>query len=197
MKKSTAIFILLLTALLWNCQSTTTPDTEDTKIDPETEWKETGAEITAAVGKALLSTVQQKMSDEGVAGAIDYCRVNALPLTDSLAEKYNVKVKRTALLTRNDKNKPTAPELNVLSQMAAQEKPAPAIGYTTDNHPVYYEPIVLKEFCQTCHGIPGRSMTLETDSLIKSHYPLDRATGFSAGDFRGMWVVYFNEKAAL
>lgn len=180
-----------LIAGLWACQGGGTSQ-ESADVDQK-DLLATGKTITQNVGKTLLKTVQQKMGEGGVEAAIDYCRVNALPITDSLAAAHGVRVKRTALKTRNPENNPTALEREVLGKMKLQNPPQAMVTETETGQTVYYAPIVLKGFCQTCHGTPGETMAIETDSLIKAHYPSDMATGFAEGDLRGMWAVYFDE----
>lgn len=159
----------------------------------EKEMMDAGAEITKSVGMTLIKTVKQKMSEGGVEAALQFCNANALNITDSLSQEHGVRVKRTALKTRNPDNNPTELEKEALSKMALQQPPQPSVQMIEDGNAVYFQPIVLKGFCQVCHGVPGETLTLQTDSLIKSHYPSDRATGFSEGDLRGMWAVYFDE----
>lgn len=192
MKATAAIALIFTAAFLWTCQ---TAVSDDEQQHAEEELMKAGAEITQSVGSTLMQTVQKHMSESGVEGALEFCQANALPITDSLARKHDVTIKRTAFRTRNPENDPTEFELKVLSNMKGQDIYEPAISYTEEGNPVYYEPIVLKDFCQTCHGVPGQSMTIETDSLIKAHYPNDEATGFSSGDLRGMWVITFDEDA--
>lgn len=52
----------------------------------------------------------------------------------------------------------------------------------------YAEPITVEPVCLTCHGV-------ELDDAIAAQlaalYPEDQATGFSAGDFRGVFWVEF------
>jgi hypothetical protein len=51
----------------------------------------------------------------------------------------------------------------------------------------YVEPIRVRHFCLSCHG-PSLEPSLE--GVIRELYPDDQATGFSAGDFRGLfWVT--------
>lgn len=192
MKKPVLITLVALSGLLWTCG----PDggSETSKKWSKEKVMKTGAEVTKSVGMTLIKTVKQKMSEGGVEAALGYCEANALAITDSLAEKHGVNVKRTALKTRNPKNNPTDSERKVLTKMAAQGQPQAEWTTTDDGGAVYYQPIQLQAFCQTCHGTPGESMTMQTDSLIKARYPKDRATGFAEGDLRGMWVVHFNEQ---
>lgn len=191
MKKSVIVAMVLISGLMWTCG----PDSgsDSAKKWSEEEVMKTGSEVTKSVGMTLIKTVQQKMSEGGVESALGYCEANALAITDSLSEKHGVKVKRTALKIRNPKNNPNDEERKVLTKMAGQAEPQAEWTTTDDGGAVYYQPIELQAFCQTCHGTPGESMTVQTDSLIKAHYPEDQATGFSEDDLRGMWVVTFND----
>jgi len=48
----------------------------------------------------------------------------------------------------------------------------------------YIEPIYVKPGCLQCHG---SVLTPEVRDYLAKHYPDDRATGFSAGDYRGLF----------
>ena len=58
-------------------------------------------------------------------------------------------------------------------------------------NPHFYAPILLQQKCLTCHGIIGEDITFKTDSIIKSIYQNDVATGFKEGDLRGIWSITF------
>lgn len=52
----------------------------------------------------------------------------------------------------------------------------------------YVEAIEVAPLCVVCHG---EALAPELAAQIAAHYPQDRATGFAAGDFRGVfWVEY-------
>ena len=52
----------------------------------------------------------------------------------------------------------------------------------------YVEPILTQPLCLTCHGDVQDPALLER---IKADYPEDRATGFEAGELRGVfWIEY-------
>jgi len=52
----------------------------------------------------------------------------------------------------------------------------------------YAEPIIVQPLCLTCHGDVQDPALLER---IKADYPEDRATGFEAGELRGVfWIEY-------
>lgn len=186
MKASVIIVGIISSLLLWTCGDIGSKQTKSEK-----QIMEEGRAITKAVGSTLIKTVQQKMAAGGIEAAVGYCNINALAITDSVAKAHGVSVKRTALKTRNPKNNPTQLEKDALLKMSAQTDPQAKVVYDENDNAVYFQPIVLQGFCQTCHGTVGESLTVPTNKLIKYNYPYDQATGFSTGDLRGMWAVYF------
>ena len=56
-----------------------------------------------------------------------------------------------------------------------------------DNRVGYAEPITTAPMCLTCHG---NELSAEVRGALAEHYPADQATGFAAGDLRGVfWVT--------
>lgn len=193
MKTLSKIVLITIVVAAFSCapQPENGSEGDTLTTDDRSTMMANGKEIAMAVGKSLVGEVQKAMSEGGVERAINYCKVNALPITDSLAAMHNVSIKRTSLKTRNPLNAPSDLEREMLNKMALMENPAPELAAVKNGGHVYFHPIPLQAFCQTCHGIPGETMQVETDSLIKVHYPEDKATGFSEGDLRGMWAIYF------
>jgi len=37
-------------------------------------------------------------------------------------------------------------------------------------------------------------LAVRTDSILKSYYPEDQATGFKEGELRGMWKITFKNE---
>ncbi|TVR42153.1 MAG: DUF3365 domain-containing protein [Cryomorphaceae bacterium] len=188
MKQTTYVVLALVTSMFWACEGDAP---SSSAIVDEAALKEKGKEVVMATGKALIGAVQQSMGEGGIAGAVSYCNVKALPITDSLAARYGVEVKRTALRVRNPQNRPTDNERTALLRMGASAEPAPELVALEDGQYAYYHPIMLQAFCQACHGAV-ESFSFETDSIIRHYYPDDEAVGFAEGDLRGMWAVYFN-----
>ena len=55
----------------------------------------------------------------------------------------------------------------------------------------YVEPIMVQPMCLVCHG---EALQPGVAAQIDERYPEDRATGFKAGDFRGVFWVEFPER---
>ena len=83
--------------------------------------------ITTVSQQALLTTVQLHMKKGGPTAAVEYCNVYAVPLTDSLSNKYKVKISRISDRNRNPTNIATNDtERDLLKKAAAYFASPPA-----------------------------------------------------------------------
>jgi hypothetical protein len=154
-----------------------------------------GKEIAQATAKKLGGTMVEKMKDGGVKDAVPFCNTKAIPLTDEMSEKFNVSIKRTSHLLRNEDNKPNDEEVLVINSykdlMSKGKGLKPVVELDNDGNPHFYAPIIIQKKCLTCHGEIGVDVTKKSDSIIESYYPKDLATGFKEGDLRGIWSITF------
>ena len=74
-----------------------------------------GKEIAQATAKKLGGTMVEKMKEGGVKEAVPFCNTKAIPFTDEMSEKFNVSIKRTSHLIRNEDNKPNDEEVLVIN----------------------------------------------------------------------------------
>ncbi len=206
--KKTLLFIFLLAisvALINSCNESAKKKTAGEKISKEEklskaekkEYRKTGKKIVKASFGALSSHLKFAMESGGVEGAIQYCSVKAIPLVDSLSESNNVDIRRTSLKYRNLQDKPTDFEKKMLNYFQKRKdtgkKLHPAVKKSPDGKVKYFHPITIsKKLCLNCHGKPGKTMSSENLKAIRELYPDDKATGYKEGDFRGLWVVTFN-----
>lgn len=165
--------------------------TDDQKIYYETQGEEIVTKSTQALGQKLMAA----LSDGGVDAALNYCNLNALPLTDSLSKAMGVTLQRTSLNYRNIANQPQATEIEILNSYTQRESKGeslkPITAVTPDGDVLYASPILVNILCLKCHGKVGEDVQDENYALVKELYPYDKAIGYKAGDFRGMWVVKF------
>ncbi|HAI81129.1 MAG TPA: hypothetical protein DCL65_08885, partial [Chryseobacterium sp.] len=116
---------------------------------------------------------------------------NAIPLTDSISKKYDVRIKRVSDQYRNPNNAANPSELAVITtykaMLAAGKKPE---GLLKDGY--YYSPIVTNAMCLQCHGTPGKDLAEKTHQKIKSLYPQDKATGYGVDELRGIFSIAVN-----
>lgn len=142
---------------------------------------------------ALSSALMEVMSEEGVVPALEYCNLAALPITDSVAEEFQVEVQRLAEKNRNPANAIVNPIdrkiFSELKSLTADELEAfEKLKELKDGTVAYYKPILLQPQCMACHG-PREIIGEDNYLAIKSLYPEDKAYGFQTGDLRGMWKV--------
>ena len=157
-----------------------------------------GKEIAQITVKNLGGNLIKHMKEGGPQQAIPFCNTNAQPLTKEVAKKYNVSIKRTSLKIRNENNKPTKTETEILSQYATSilegTKLKPIVSKDKSGKVHFYAPIKLEAKCLACHGTVGKEVTVKTDSILKALYPNDKATGFQVGDLRGIMSITFGSE---
>lgn len=155
----------------------------------EAEAVAAGEAAANALTRELMGRVSNAIAEGGPAFAIDFCSEEALPLTSAVAEELGVRMKRTSSRVRNPENAPDADERAALAYFEEElEK-----GNTLPQHLVrqidgetrYYRPIIVAELCTTCHG-PRDALDPEVRDALDTRYPEDQATGYAAGDFRGL-----------
>lgn len=152
---------------------------------------EKGKSIAQATQAALGKNLMQAISERGSAGAVEFCNIKALPITDSLAKMHNATVKRVSDKNRNPDNAANEAELVYIkaakNQLAANQNIKPQIK-EEDGKWVAYYPILTNAMCLQCHGNADQ-INKETLAKIESHYPDDQATGYTENEVRGIWVI--------
>lgn len=159
------------------------------------EFTEVGNNIVKVSFESLGGNLKAAASKGGIPNAIKFCNTNAMPLTDSLAKNFNVKIKRSSLKLRNLNNYPDSLESYMLDLYLQIEKMRkPMVGKTilaSNNDVRYFAPIILKNDCLKCHGTIGSDIKDETYTIIKEYYPKDQAVDFKEGKLRGIWSINF------
>lgn len=196
--KKVIIFLsgaFLMTAL--SCQKEKTEVNQSTAAEIQTPApnqspdEEVLKNYAAEAQQLLGSQLKQKIAEGGPENALEFCNINAIPLTDSISKKYNVSIKRVSDQYRNPDNAANPSELAVITtykaMLAAGKMPE---GLLKDNH--YYAPIVTNAMCLQCHGTPGKELAEKTHQKIKSLYPDDKATGYGVDELRGIFSIALN-----
>jgi hypothetical protein len=200
-------------ALAWACQPAApeldveSPEpqaVEPAMVEAPTEGSPTGVmsmEEATAVGQtavkqtggALKEHLITALAEYPVYDAVGYCQTIALPVTDTAAHLEGVQVRRTALRYRNPANAPTEKEMAVLKMF---ESGASVGEMTVDegHYFGYYMPIKMDGLCLNCHGDVRKDIQPATLQAIQKRYPNDQATGFVAGELRGIWSVAIPKK---
>jgi hypothetical protein len=136
----------------------------------------------------LLSAIKE----HEVVGAITVCQTVAPRVADSLSlEGWTIG--RVSAKNRNPRNRATAEELEVLATFADTGATPPEyqeIWDTSDSIVVYryYQPITTAPLCLKCHG-DMQTLAPGVLTAVREAYPGDKATGYSSGELRGMFVV--------
>ena len=146
----------------------------------------------AQLGKNLIKAINEK----GTAGAVEFCHIEAMKLTDSMSVMHNAIIARVSDKPRNPKNKANTKELG---HIAAFKK---LLETGSDIDPIveeiygeinFYYPITTNTMCLQCHGTPNEQITSSTLSSLRNLYPEDRAIGYDIGQVRGMWSIKFDK----
>jgi hypothetical protein len=153
-----------------------------------------GDSLTKISFDTLRSTLLRTISQEGLAGAVVFCKAEAGTLTGTYASGA-VEISRTSLRYRNPANKPDSLSEIVLramqDSMDRASVPKPFLQQTPDGVVHYYKPIMVQAMCLACHGsVPGH---VQPDVLAKidSLYPGDLARNYQEGQLRGAWHLRF------
>lgn len=168
-----------------------------TKSTPEKtseEYLKLGKEITSATFVDLSTQLMDAVVKEGVPGALKYCSVSAVPITENLSNKYGVDIKRVSHKPRNPDNTPTARENDIISSyltdMKAGNELKPVVHEYEGKH-YYYAPIITMDACLQCHGQVGSNILAQNYETIQEFYPTDKAIDFKSGELRGIWSLEF------
>ena len=180
---------LIMTLVCFACNEASPPFNEAAAM-------EKGNGIADASFQALSERLQEAMRSGGPAHAVQFCSVNALPIIDSLSQANNARIRRTSDRVRARHDVPDQEEMQVLNELlSAWETSEGTMGSAPIVHVhkdsiAYFRPIFISSpACLKCHGIADQELDSAAYAVIMQRYPLDQATGYSLGDFRGMWSI--------
>jgi len=142
--------------------------------------------------RTLVTNLTQAMQDGGPVNAIEFCSLEALPLTHSVesGSPGGLELKRTSFRYRNPLNAPDeAEEMALLyfeeATLSGDPVPPSYVQRVSDEEFRYYRPLFLGEACLNCHGARD-GLLPEVQAALDAKYPEDLATGYGPGDFRGV-----------
>ena len=161
-----------------------------------------GEQIAMASQKTLGSNLKTAISEQGLEHAIEFCNLQAMPLSDSLAEKFGAQIKRTSLKVRNPSNRPDDLETQILEAYAYNVENGldlvPNLQRIDRDYLLYTSPILLvNPLCLNCHGRPGDEVIDPQMELLRSLYPDDKAVDYELGQLRGMWSIRLSQKEVV
>lgn len=181
--------IFLITAMIFvGCGN---KQEELTEIE-QTEYLEKGQDLATETQKVLGSNLMKAINEGGPINALEFCNIQAYPLTDSMATALKAHITRVTDKPRNQANMANKDELtyiaSVKEKLGAGEQVSPDIS-VMDGKVTGYYPIITNQMCMQCHGSENDQINEETLAKIKELYPNDQATGYGVGELRGIWVV--------
>lgn len=155
-----------------------------------------GKQTAQSFQAALLSELGRALENGGVANAINYCNLQALPITDSISKMHGVQISRVSHKYRNPNNAASTFEQELIRRYQKDITAGVDVKPTLEGE-LFYAPIAIKmPLCLSCHGVPGEDITPEDFILINAVYPNDNATHFKMGDVRGLLKIDFNADTA-
>lgn len=167
------------------------PD-ETVDVDEEDDIVALAAPAAAALRQGLVTRLTAALEEGGPAGAVEFCSSEALPLTETIQGEMDggLTLKRTSFRYRNPVNAPDEAEEAALLEfersLQGPGEPLTSMTQTVSQTEYrYYEPLYVGEPCLQCHGNPER-LAPEVRAILDERYPADLATGYAAGDFRGL-----------
>lgn len=178
------ILTLLLLLTVVSCQQNT-PRDKDISI-----LKDKADSITTLSQNVLLQNVAGAIQKGGTEYAVDFCQVEAIPITDSLSKEVQMYIQRITDKNRNLKN-----NLNIeadrliFDEFKVKSELADTLLIEKEKY-VYYKRInIAMSTCLKCHGNPQVDIEEKTLQKINTLYPNDKAVGYKLNDFRGLWKI--------
>ena len=135
--------------------------------------------------KLLMKNVGEQMQKGGPESALEFCNIEAMPLTKSMSDKYGLVISRVSDKMRNPRNIANAEELKLIEQYKKQLLAGELLKpIRTETH--YYEPLVTNAMCLQCHGEVGKNLQPKVAAKIADLYPNDLAVGYKENEVRGL-----------
>jgi hypothetical protein len=163
-----------------------------------------GADSIEQIGALLISEVARELATKDTALAVSTLHLKNMPLPTALPGKLRITaIKRTSVLVRNRLNAPDAADQAALDVIQGQldnnnavakvlvqkvEHPGAAVEWRV------YRPIAAAPSCLACHGDPD-TFRPGVKEALDHLYPEDKATGYTAHEWRGVIRVSIAEPA--
>lgn len=201
------ILTLLVTGLivLDSCSNNQVSDATSSSQETETEmvpstdinYLEVGKDLAMKTKSILGQHLATAIGEKGTEGAVEFCNIKAIPITDSMSVLLDAKIRRVSDKPRNQFNMANEAEMAYIKkwkEAKANGTEQPPIVTELDGQIVGYYPIITNQMCMQCHGQVDTDMTAVTIKKIKKLYPADQATGYGENELRGLFVVEMNKK---
>ena len=184
----------IISLVVFSCQT----NNKTLTLSEQQDYLSKGDSIATQAQQVLMKNVSAAIQEKGVAGAVDFCNINAMPLTDSVSNLNAVSIQRISEKNRNPNNAIVSElDKSALEQIKIMLKDTSIstkhLIVQESGNVYYYKPIPLgMPTCLSCHGNTTTDIAPETLQVIQSKYPTDKATGYQLGELRGLWKIKMN-----
>lgn len=184
----------IISIVVFSCQT----NNKTLTVSEQQDYLSKGDSIATQAQQVLMKNVSTAIQEKGVAGAVDFCNINAMPLTDSLSTLNAVNIQRISEKNRNPNNAIVSElDKSALEQIKIMLKDTSIstkhLIVQESGNVYYYKAIPLgMPTCISCHGNTTTDITPETLKVIQTKYPTDKATGYQLGELRGLWKIKMN-----
>ncbi len=169
-----------------------TKEIVDTIAKVEVDYLEAGKQMAMQTKSSLAKHLVEAIGEKGPDGAVEFCNIKAIPITDSMSIALDASIKRVSDKPRNPNNQANKTELYYIKQWQdAKTKGQNLAPQVTeiDGKMVGYYPIITNQMCMQCHGKPKADITPATLTKINKLYTNDKAKGYNLDEIRGIFVV--------
>ncbi len=159
-------------------------------------YRAQGDSISILSQQTIFKKLTNAVATSGIVAAVDYCSVNALPITDSLSAISKVQIQRLSNKNRNKLNKIIEKQdQDIFDYFLEHNNELPKDTIIKEGEVfTYYKPIkITMPTCLNCHGNSSLNLNADVAKIINKKYPNDLATGYKLGDLRGIWKIKFKE----
>lgn len=166
---------------------------EDTSQLTQEQKAEIGLKYALETKQLLGQNLMGAIQKNGTLHALEFCNVEAMPLTAQMQEKFGADIQRVSNKNRNPNNAANEEEtyyINFFQKEIDEGNDPKPVVLSQDGKTRFYYPIVTNTMCLQCHGKPN---IINTEVLlqIKDLYPNDLATGYDENEVRGIWSIGF------
>jgi nitrate reductase cytochrome c-type subunit len=194
------LFLIFGVMMISSCNSqqdaTTTDANAVVEVKEEVNYLEVGKELALETKSNLGKNLAGAITEKGSEGAVKFCNIQAIPITDSMSLLLGAQIKRVSDQPRNPDNHANVAELAYITKWKeahANGTNLPPMITEVDQKMIGYYPITTNPMCMQCHGTPGKDINAATLAKITKLYPSDKATGYGLEDLRGIFVVEMNK----
>jgi cytochrome c553 len=166
---------------------------ENITMDPVEVGRQMALSTKSQLGSNLMGAIKSK----GTEGALTFCNVAAMPLTDSMSQVHQAVITRVSDKPRNPDNQANETELAHIAYFKAQvskgQKVVPIVE-EQEGQVHFYMPIMTNNMCLQCHGEINTQIQPTTIARLDELYPEDKARGYGPDQVRGIWSIAWQQK---